>query len=665
MVQKVKDILKKMNENPIPLCIVSPFFLVLVIEMFHRRSVQAGFAFILSSPLQYLVNVVLVMSMLLLCLFARRRLFWTFLIGLLWMILGVANYLVLLNRVSPLSWADVGVLTSVISIIKQYLTKFQIVAIIFALVFCILLSLYLYHKVPKVRRRQYWKRDVLGFALAAAGGAVIYGASVNTNLFENTGNITLTFEKSGFCYSFANSVVDTGIKRPLNYSEQAVADICRSLRLDNDWGQEGNEKKKSAPNVVFVQLESFFDLGNLWGYQFSEDPMPNFHGLLQNYTSGLLRVPALGAGTVNTEFEVLTGMSLRFFGLCEYPYKTILQEQTCESLAYNLQERGYATAVVHNNRGSFYSRHEVFEMLGFEVFDSVEYMNGLSYNPIGFARDEILTSEILTRMEMTEEPDFIYTITVQSHGKYPAEPVDETQTITLSGGKDESRKNQFEYFANQCKQVDDFIGELIAAVKDCGEDTVIVFFGDHLPTLGIEDSQLKYQDSYQTTYIIWDNFDLPRHDENLAAYQLSAAVMERLGYANGIMTKYHQKCKNSPDYLKGLELLQYDMLYGEHYVYGGVDRYDPTDLHMGYYDIAIENVRQGADAMVVTGGHFTESSRIYVNGKKQDTKFINEKALMVRGFELEEGDRIRVKQITSTGGSLGGTEDYIWLDSDK
>ena len=36
----------------------------------------------------------------------------------------------------------------------------------------------------------------------------------------------------------------------------------------------------------------------------------------------ILKVPSVGAGTANTEFEVLTGMNLRYFGPGEYPYKT-------------------------------------------------------------------------------------------------------------------------------------------------------------------------------------------------------------------------------------------------------------------------------------------------------------------------------------------------------
>lgn len=92
----------------------------------------------------------------------------------------------------------------------------------------------------------------------------------------------------------------------------------------------------------------------------SEDPIPNFHNLESNYSTGYLTVPVVGAGTANTEFEVLTGMSMQYFGTGEYPYKTILKQTDCESIASDLSKIGYGTHVVHNNTATFYSRNNAF-----------------------------------------------------------------------------------------------------------------------------------------------------------------------------------------------------------------------------------------------------------------------------------------------------------------
>ena len=100
------------------------------------------------------------------------------------------------------------------------------------------------------------------------------------------------------------------------------------------------------------------------GVTYSEEPTPVYSSLRKTCPGGFLKVPSVGAGTANTEFEILTGMTLDYFGAGEYPYKTVLQDETCESMAYNLRELGYRTGVLHNNTGSFYSRNKVFANLG-------------------------------------------------------------------------------------------------------------------------------------------------------------------------------------------------------------------------------------------------------------------------------------------------------------
>ena len=76
--------------------------------------------------------------------------------------------------------------------------------------------------------------------------------------------------------------------------------------------------------------------------------------------------------------------------------------------------------------------------------------------------------------------------------------------------------------------MDAFAGELIQAIEERDEPTVVVFYGDHLPTMGLEAKDLKGKYLYNTNYVIWDNIGLEKQDMNLAAYQIMAEVFERL-----------------------------------------------------------------------------------------------------------------------------------------
>jgi phosphoglycerol transferase MdoB-like AlkP superfamily enzyme len=201
------------------------------------------------------------------------------------------------------------------------------------------------------------------------------------------------------------------------------------------------------PNIILIQLESFFDPAEVEFFTTSEDPIPTFRHLMNNYSSGYFKVPSVGAGTANTEFEVLTGMNLRYFGPGEYPYKTLLkyEKNQTESVATALKSFGYGAHALHNNGGNFYSRADVFNNLGFDSYTSKEFMNILQMTENGWAKDDVLTQHILNSMDSTEQQDFVFTITVQGHGDYPEEKVLENPRILVDGIADEGLKNSWEY----------------------------------------------------------------------------------------------------------------------------------------------------------------------------------------------------------------------------
>ena len=230
---------------------------------------------------------------------------------------------------------------------------------------------------------------------------------------------------------------------------------------------------------------------------------------MRNILPATTNVPAVGAGTANTEFESITGMSLHYFGAGEYPYKTILKETTCESAAYDLKKLGYSTHAIHNNEANFYGRRTVFSRLGFDTFTSEEYMPDISdTTPMGWVKDHILTDEIFKTMESTEGPDYVYTISVQGHGDYPTEPVLSDPEIKVTGAESEEKNNAWEYYVNLVHAMDEFAGDLVRAVEERNEPTVLVFYGDHLPTMNLEAKDLKSRYLYNTNYVIWDNIGL-------------------------------------------------------------------------------------------------------------------------------------------------------------
>ena len=319
---------------------------------------------------------------------------------------------------------------------------------------------------------------------------------------------------------------------------------------------------------------------------------------------------------------------------------------------------GYATHALHNLEGTFYDRHVVFANMGFDTFTPVEYMLDVERNSRGWAKDHVLADEILGTLRSTRGDDFIYAVSVQCHGKYPASRTEDTNFIKVAGIHNGTLARRYEYFVNQLWEVDRFIGDLTTALSELREPTILVMYGDHLPSLEIEDDQLKNGDVFQTEYVIWSNFGLQAENKDLVAYQLTAHVLDLLGVENGILTKLHQTRDSNEEYMTDLRMLEYDMLFGDLSVYGGESPYEPTELQMGFRDVLIENVRQLDGAVYVAGRNFTPFSEVRINGTLLETIFIDSGTLIALKGKVSDGTVLDIAQIGTDKVTLGISEEY-------
>lgn len=562
-------------------------------------------------------------------------------------------------RVTPFNAQDLKVAGDAVTLIDKYFTGLEGMILIVGIVSVVIWVISIWRRGGQYTGKMHRIR-VLVIVGACFGtiGLVTNFAIEKRIISAYFGNIAFAYEDYGFPYCFSASVFNTGITQPNIYNETTIRKISNQGKIT-----EATAGRKEMPNIVVIQLESFFDTNEVEFFKTSEDPIPNFRNLMKNYSSGYFKVPSVGAGTANTEFEVLTGMNLRYFGPGEYPYKTVLKTQKAESAATALKKFGYGAHALHNNGGNFYSRADVFNNIGFDSYTSKEFMNILRLTENGWAKDDILTQHILNAMDSTEQQDFVFGITVQGHGDYPEEKVLENPQITVHGMEDEGRTNAWEYYVNQLYETDQFIGALIKALEERGEPTVLVLYGDHLPTMGLKAEDLKNRYLYNTNYAIWDNIGLQKKNRNIPSYQIMADVFERLKIHSGTVFNYHQTRRQTKNYLADLELLQYDLLYGEEYVYGGKDKNPLEDGHMqmGVFDVVLTDLIEQLDGEYsLYGQNFTKNSKVYVNGDKQKTTFLNNTRIEMKETELEEGDLITVSQVGSSNRIFRTSKEYIY-----
>ncbi len=686
-------------------CLPLALLLNLCIEGFSRQSVFKPFLYMFTSPIVFCYNTILICITLALSFLFKRRVFVRFFIAALWLTAGIVDFILLQFRTTPFTGVDLLLIESALSIMNHYFSKFQIVLIFSAIILAIGIGIFLFFRAKKKQEGTNRLSAAAMFLMFLLTGLLTTKLFVAVGVLErNFGNLAQSYHTNGFPYCFFSSIFGTGISKPDSYSEEEIDRIVSSITqtpipsggllkpspsqtpapdtsetphvTDAPKEDPSEEKEFSStkhPNFIFLQLESFFDPTLLKDASFSADPVPFFRSLQEEYSSGFLTVPSIGAGTANTEFEILTGINLDFFGPGEYPYKTILKETTCESIAYNLSALDYTTHAIHNNEGTFYGRHTVFSQLGFDTFTPIEYMGTYRTTPLGWPKDEILTEQIFDALNSTEGQDLVYTISVQGHGAFPEKPILTDPAISILSLPEEleDRHNELEYFVNQLHEMDAFLRRLTTMLSEYEEEVVLVMYGDHLPTFPFTDEMLDSNSIFNTEYVMWTNRPTDVViDKDLEAYQLTAHVLNCYDIHEGLFTRFHQTQVDSDTYMEDFELLAYDVLYGDLESYDGVLPFQATDLQFGVKPIVLRNAVLRNDVrdyycLFINGENFTPYSVVIINGEEYDTTFVNSQFLSVTGFELEDVLTVKVAQIGVDGHTLSVTDPVsITVDSE-
>ena len=276
-----------------------------LIEFISRKSLAVLLAYVLESPLVFLLNTCIIALPFTVLFLTRRRVFGAIVLSIVWLGMGVVNGILLIFRTTPFTAADFRLIKYAANIATTYFTWMQLVMIAAALVVVAVFCVFVWRIAPVSREKVNY---VKGTAVVGISAAVVLGlttAAMNTGLVAvRFGNIGAAFLAYGFPYCFANSMFNTGISKPEDYGTETIEVIkAEELVPENTYAVSASTK----PNVIMIQLESFFD-PLLWkknpvtgnpesGGTENYDPIPFFHQLQKNYPHGYLNVPSVGAGT--------------------------------------------------------------------------------------------------------------------------------------------------------------------------------------------------------------------------------------------------------------------------------------------------------------------------------------------------------------------------------
>lgn len=674
----MKEKIRKIAKTGIFQCVVLAIVLDIILEILGRHSFLDTMKYIVNEPMVFLYNCSIIFFTLTLALLMRKRVFGYGIISFAWLLCGITNCIVLGFRITPFSAIDMLMARNTITIIDKYFTVWQIVAIVAALFLALVAIIVLFLKSPTIQGNIYRVRTTVMIVATFCIVMLFTKIALNAQaISDNFANLATAYDKYGFVYCFSNSVVDVGIGEPDDYSEEKMLEIKEELDTVKASGARFAKKK---PNVIVVQLESFMDPSYVKNLSFNMNPIPNFTKLKEECASGFLTMPAIGAGTANSEFEVLSGFDVAYFGAGEYPYKTVLGDTTCETMATQLKKLGYSTHAMHNHDGTFYDRYIVYKNLGFDTFTPMEYMYDVEHTQKNWEKDNVLTGEIMKTLKATENQDFIFTVSVQGHGRYPSELDYENYSypVKVTGTGSESLDNEWTYYCNQLYEMDEFIGALIEELENFDEDVVLVMYGDHLPGFDLSDEDVENGNLYQTEYFIWSNMkNFSAKKEDIAAYDLSTKLFDVVGFEKSYMQKFRTLYSEEDEaYNDIIWNIQYDMLYGERYMYPDGWPYEPTDMQYGIEPISITDITEGDYQMLpenpeeapeqlhgyyIKGENFNECSFVWIDdGFKKDTIYIDRNTLFIPDIEFEDGEEICVAQVGDDSIDIGKTEPFIY-----
>ncbi len=623
--EKLKNGFTRFIERPFLSCFILSFFTCFISEVFNRMSVFDAFLFLVTRPHIFLVNLLIIFLSFSLALFFKRRLFVYSLVTLGWLTLNVINLVLLIQRNTQFNASDILVFRYGIMITGRYLNALHVLLITLGIIAAITGLVLLYKKGYRCKNNPEMKAS----AIVAAGTAILLTVIIILGVvtgFLTTGfaDIKQGYSDNGFTFSFFCSVFDMGVDKPEDYSTSQLNKILEDI---NDPAKD----PKIKPNVVFLQLESFVDPATIKGVEFDEEVIPNFRRLAENYPSGTLTVPVTGGGTANTEFEVLTGLSIECFGTIEFPYETFLSGTTCESMAYNYKEMGYKAHAIHNFSAGFYCRDRVYGNLGFDTFTTFESMSDMEYNPNGWVKDAILEKYILKALNSDDNRDFVFAVSVQGHGSYPNDFEEPTEGYYAQASSEDMEEvlSAINYYTTQVREMDEFVGSLTRTLSDYDEPVVLVMYGDHLPGIAFTEDMLETGSLYETEYIVWSNYGLKAEDKDLMTYQLSSHVQSLLGMNVGRITQFHQKFSNDKDFYDKLQLLAYDITSTENIIYGGETPYKPTEIVFGVDEFTLDEVYYEDDRLYVKGENFNEHCAVYINGNRKNTEYVDSSTLYI------------------------------------
>ncbi len=671
--------------NGIPLLKMMTVYLVIlfIMEALFRKSVGDTVKWIIESPFLFSLNLFTLMAISSILLILTKRIVWvTIVVGFLTAILSFINIGKFALRNVPLLFDDIFLVKEVMILLPQIVNAKSLIMIGLGVLIAIGLGFVLF---------KFFKKSTLQKHRLAAFTVSLLSIGI-LSIGQNINAADIDISKTGFIYSLSNNTREQVI---LNEAQLETAGNLYDQYIAEYNSRTHEKTLDTKPNVIVIQSEAFWEINKL-GVKMNKNPIPNFESLRKESRYGELYVPVVGGGTSNTEYEILTGMTLKNYSNDWYMvYPNEINAPTV-SLASIFKNQGYETMGIHPYQSWYYNRLAVYERLGFDTFKTIEFMN----NPeiIGaYMSDRYTTDLIIDAIETTDAPLFNFTVTMQNHGPYGNHRFSSDQfDIDIKSKLTDSTRYFLSNYVQGLYMADLELERLVAYLKESDEPTILVFYGDHLPMLGEdyqtyrevdyvgdEDNYLLQNDLRMMAipYIIWTNYDDTSEElPTMNASFITSLILEEaqvdmpdylkvLAIAREKMPLYFREfgydsngtkvTKESPQFMniKSLYVSIFDKLKDK-------DSLKPwlvennKDYNKSITDINIESAATDSGTTTLFGSNFYQGMKVTVGDTDVAFTFVSETEIVVERA-LASGDSMMAKLFDSEGKQIAESNVFV------
>lgn len=468
------------------------------------------------------------------------------------------------NRGMPLLPWDVSMAREALSVAGNYemaISLQEVAALLIAAGTAVLL----FFLVKKTGRESgIWgilKR--LGSAVVICACIVFYvytgfvrNISEESDITYRTFKVEDQYEARGFVPAFLEylSYVNPADK-PQKYNETTMDTISAKYA---DGSAAGETQQTETPNIIAIMSESFWDASRLNTIKLDEPLLPVYENLKKEGMYGELFSHVLNGGTVVSEFEFLTGFSGEFFPSDYMVYGNYLKKDFYSAVGI-LKNQGYVTMAFHPYTSSNYNRENAYLKMGFDqrfFEDSFEDTKIIRNYISDESMYKKMISEYENRTDKTQ-PVFMFGVTMQNHGGYWKDSIYEEKKVGFSTDVyGEVATDCLEDQLTGLHESDRALGELVDYFRTADQNTIIIYFGDHVSDAGPKndraleksswnEDELEYDyETHKVPFLVWSNYNNNSED---------AGIMEMGELLPTVFEKYNIKSTEFWNYLLTLK----------------------------------------------------------------------------------------------------------------